>query len=122
MGLLGIFNVFRSGGKFLNILIMHAHSDNRGDEAAIKAMVASMFELYPDATINVFINGRTKYPRLEGVNQYDRMPIIHSLTSKLDFIVMCLTGGRCAFSEHGRIFLSSIANADIVVHAPGGPS
>ena len=37
----------------MKILIINAHSDNRGDEAAIKAMVDDVIGIYPHAEIVV---------------------------------------------------------------------
>ena len=43
----------------MNILIIHSHNDNRGDEAAVKAMVDELLMTYPEAVIYISNNGYT---------------------------------------------------------------
>ena len=48
----------------MKILVLHAHTANRGDEAAVKAMVDEILEAKPNANITICINGNTFYPNM----------------------------------------------------------
>ena len=50
-----------------NILIINAHTENRGDEAAVKAMIAAIKEKEPDANICISYNGPTFYPNMNNL-------------------------------------------------------
>lgn len=106
----------------MKLVIIHAHSENRGDEAAVKAMTDSLLKRYPNAEITIFMNGRSIYPNFHEVKQYGRMPKIHSILSKLDFWLILVSRARLSFTSHGKCFISSIKESDMVIHAPGGPS
>ena len=49
----------------MKILVINCHSDNRGDEAAVHAMVDEINISYPNAIITLSIRGAgTKYPNM----------------------------------------------------------
>lgn len=105
------------------ILVINCHSDNRGDEAAIHAMVDEINEAYPDAAITLAIRGAgTKYPNMPSnvkmIHQF--MPL--SSKAKIAHKVALLTKGKVAISNHEKELINEIKQADIVLHAPGGPS
>lgn len=105
------------------ILIIDAHCCNRGDEAAVKAMVDELAALYPDSTIDISIQDTERYPCMhEGVSQIDRFPLPGSMLHKVEFMLCYASGGRIAFTKETKFFLSKIKESDIVIHAPGGPS
>ncbi len=107
----------------MKILIIHAHNSNRGDEAAVKAMVDELLLIYPDSEIVISNNGFTPYPRMDKrVKQIKRFPVLENKLSQLDFLIAAYTGGKVAFTSYGREFIRQIKDADIVLHAPGGPS
>lgn len=107
----------------MNIFIIHAHTANRGDEAAIKSMCDELLDSDPTLNIKISLNSTTRYPNMsEKVIQIDRMPIPREWKSKVDFIIMYLSKGKIAITRHGKKFLKCIKEADIVLHAPGGPS
>ena len=68
----------------MKILILHTHTANRGDEAAVKAMVDEILAVKPNANITICINGNTFYPNMpKQVKQIGRMPKLHSKISFL---------------------------------------
>jgi coenzyme F420 hydrogenase subunit beta len=109
----------------LNILILHAHWNNRGDEAAIRAMIDSLRSELPLKKMSMMIVG-------SDVNwfPYDDMDVIELYPSSsggrirgyLDPLLMLVTFGKLSFSKGGRKFIKAADEADIVIHAPGGPS
>ena len=105
-----------------NILIIHAHTENRGDEAAVKAMIAAIKEKEPDANICISYNGPTFYPNMNNVKEICRFPKIASKLAQLDFFLILMTKGKLSVTKEGREFINEVKKADIVLHAPGGPS
>lgn len=107
----------------MNLLIIHAHNANRGDEAAVTAMVKELRGIYPDAKITISINGYTPYPNLpEDIKQIDRLPKLRSRVAQLEYFIILATKGKVAFTKEGKVFMKALWEADLVLHAPGGPS
>lgn len=107
----------------MKILVLHAHTANRGDEAAVKAMVDEILEAKPNANITICINGNTFYPNMpKQVKQIERMPKLHSKMALLEFYLFYLTGTKFAISKECKEFRTELLKADLVLHAPGGPS
>ena len=107
----------------MKILVIHAHTANRGDEAAVKAMVDEILLVAPDSQITISINGSTFYPKMDPrVKQINRVPVPHSMIGKLDFYIMCMTKGKLALIKKHKEFIEEIKTSDLVLHAPGGPS
>lgn len=107
----------------MKILVINCHSDNRGDEAAVHAMVDEISVAYPGVEITLAIRGAgTKYPNMPSnvkmLHQF--MPI--SVKAKVAHKIAVLTGGKVSVSSNEKALISEISKADIVLHAPGGPS
>jgi len=107
----------------MNILIIHAHSANRGDEAAVKAMVDELLIYNKKANITIVNNGEVKYPNMPTqIMQIDRFPILGNNLSKIEFMLMWMTSGKFAISKSAKEFISYVKDTDVILHAPGGPS
>lgn len=107
----------------MNILIIHSHNANRGDEAAVKAMVDELLLKYPKAKITISNNGFIPYPNMpENVIQISRFPKLQSKVAQAEFFIVLATKGKVVFSREAKLFMKSLLQADIVLHAPGGPS
>ena len=107
----------------MNILIIHSHNANRGDEAAVKAMVDELLTKYPDANITISNNGFTPYPNMpQQVSQIDRFPKLRSRVAQAEFFITLATKGKLVFTKSGKAFIKALKSADLVLHAPGGPS
>ena len=107
----------------MNILVIHSHNANRGDEAAVKAMVDELLIKYPGAKITISNNGFTPYPGMpENIIQIDRFPKLESRMAQLEFFIVLLFKGKFAFTKEARKFIRALKEADVVLHAPGGPS
>ena len=107
-----------------NILIVHTHWDNRGDEAANRAMVDEIHRLLPDAEITVqFASDETE--GFEAFYSSGAKVLSHRFPHSwnlLEMILMYISKGYITCSKDGKDFLCAVKDADIVVHAPGGPS
>ena len=98
-----------------NILVIHAHTENRGDEAAVKAMIAAIKEKEPDANICISYNGPTFYPNMDNVKEICRFPKIASRLAQLDFFLILMTKGKLSVTKEGRGFINEVKKADIVL-------
>lgn len=106
----------------MKILIIHSHTQNRGDEAAVKAMVDELLLELPGADICISSEGTTKFPNMpKAVRQIARFPKPGSRIYLIELFIALLTKGRILFSREGREYITAVKEADIVLHAPGGP-
>ena len=107
----------------MKVFIIHAHTANRGDEAAVKAMVDEILFAKPDTEITIAINGRTFYPAMNPrVKQIGRFPAVHSMMAKIEYPLFVNTFGKICFTPAAKNFKKALLDADLVIHAPGGPS
>lgn len=107
----------------MKILVINCHSDNRGDEAAIHGLVDELNECFDELNITLAIRGAgTKYPNMPAnvkmIHQF--MPI--SRKASLAHQILMLTSGRVVISSGEKILIEEIKAADLILHAPGGPS
>lgn len=111
----------------MKILILHAHWSNRGDEAAIRAMIDSLRAQLPVEKMWIMIVGfkpeQFPYDDIEILKLY---PIFfrkrHFLVDSIDAVFNILTCGRLSLTRRGRKCLRVVSEADVVIHAPGGPT
>lgn len=107
----------------MRIFVLHAHTANRGDESAVKAMVDEIQYALPGTEITICINGSTFYPNMPSkVQQMGRVPKLHSKIGLIEFYLFYYSNGKIAFSKELRNFKEHLLKADLVLHAPGGPS
>lgn len=107
----------------MKILIIHSHTANRGDEAAVKAMVDELLLGMPDLEITISINGATPYPNMPPqVKQIGRFPKLRSRVAQFEFFAAKATNGNLVFTKEGKQFIKALKEADLVLHAPGGSS
>lgn len=108
----------------MNILVLHAHTANRGDESAIKAMVDEISSAIENVHIVICINGNTFYPNMpDNVKQIGRVPKLHSKYSYLCFWIYYLSRGKIVMPSSGiDEYDKALREADLVIHAPGEPS
>lgn len=107
----------------MKILIIHAHGNNRGDEAAVKSMVDEITAKYPGMEIVISGEGLNRYPLLSAnVKQISRFPKNYSKTDQLSFLISLLTRGKIALTNDGKEFIKVVKSTNLVVHAPGGPA
>ena len=108
-------------GAKLNVLVVHANWNNRGDEAAIRAMIDSIRELLPIGQIKMMIRSEMieefVYKDVEVLRYY---PV--SNLERVDSLLSMILLGKKSFTQRGRKFIRAVDAADIVIHAPGGPT
>lgn len=102
-----------------NILIINAHWNNRGDEAAVRAMLDELLK-QEDIDIQIQIKVIKLY-------QFDYsgiyvIPIYPRLRDIPELMLGTFITRKAVRSERGKKFFDALEWADIIVHAPGGPS
>ncbi len=106
----------------MNILIINCHTDNRGDEAAVHALVDELNCSYDNLEITLAMRGDGRYPNLP-----------ENVTSISQFIpaggkaiianqIAIISKGKINLSRKEKIIVNAVRHADIILHAPGGPS
>jgi len=118
-----------SSKKGLNILIIHAPWNDRGDEAAIRAMVDSLILNLKVEKITMMIMYKTfaqfPYKNIRTIEHPFSMsiyiPKITYILVHLNAFVMLFSFGKLSFTKAGKEFIKAVDQADVVIHAPGGP-
>lgn len=107
----------------MKISIIHAHWFNRGDEAALRAMIDELHLIYPNAEVVVQILGTPIwFPYSKEIRLIDGNLPQGKKFRWVDYCLLYLTKGRLSLKKESRRFVSEIASSDLVLHAPGGPS
>ena len=109
----------------MKILILHAHWSNRGDEAAIRAMIDSLRAELPVEKMWIMIVGLSEqfpYGDIEMLELYPTWLGLARLVERLDAVFNMLTFGKFSLTRRGRRFIRAVNEADVVIHAPGGPT
>ena len=108
--------------KVMNILVINSHWNNRGDESAIRAMADQLLKRYPES--NIIIHSDYKLLQFSNTDNRFVNKVVPFGTRKniLDMYLTYLTKGKIAIVKESKEFYDLIKWADIVLHAPGGPS
>lgn len=106
----------------MNILIINCHTDNRGDEAAVHALVDELNSIYKNLELTLSMRGEGRYPNLP-----DNVTCISQFIpakNKSIFAnhVAIISKGKINISQKEKVMINAIKHADIILHAPGGPS
>ncbi len=109
-----------------HILIVNQHGENRGDEAAMRAMLASFCEQLPGTTFTLLYQFRDPDLRLSFREQVEDLPIVLPLRDYLRALLytpMKRIGwdARWLLPASMRSIVRAYERADLVVSAPGGP-
>lgn len=109
-----------------NILVVNQHGENRGDEAAMRAMIREVGSHFPDSHFTLIVqfqdtslhfsfdesvsllHMKMPYTSLAGLMLYTLLKAVHINMSML-------------LNSYTQKIINSYENADIVISAPGGP-
>ena len=106
----------------MNILVINAHWNNRGDESAIRAMTDRLLERYPDSKIKIHSDFNFLQFPLNDKRIENAVIPFGSRKNIIDMYTTFVTKGKFALVKESKEFYNLIKWADIVLHAPGGPS
>lgn len=106
----------------MNILIINCHTDNRGDEAAVHALIDELNCIHNGLSITLSMRGEGRYPNLpENVTCISQF-IPAKKKAILANYVAIISKGKISLSQKETDLIEAIKCADIILHAPGGPS
>ena len=111
----------------MHILIANQHGENRGDEAAMRAMLQSFAQALPDTTFTLLYQFQDRGLRLTFDETVQDLPIVLPASDYIRALVYTgfkMTGLdlRSVLSPPKQPIVEAYARADRVVSAPGGPS
>jgi len=109
-----------------HILIINQHGENRGDEAAMRAMLAGFREELGDVRFTLLYQFKDRSLRLSFREQVKDLPIV---LPPLDYMRALLYSAtnlvridlKSVLSSAMRPIIDAYRSADLVVSAPGGP-
>lgn len=106
----------------MNILIINCHTDNRGDEAAVHALVDELNCSYDNLRITLAMRGDGRYPNLpENVTSISQF-IPAGRKAIIANCIAIVSKGKINISRKEKNLVTAVNCADIILHAPGGPS
>jgi len=117
---------FRSDTPATGVVVINQHGDNRGDEAAMRAMITHLSEGLPDAQFTIvhqFSDPRSQVDLDVPVEYIDIRPSVVealrlSLFAALSSLRIPWDG---VLGRHGRMVVDRYRAAQLVISAPGGP-
>lgn len=115
----------KTAGNIIKIVITNSHANNRGDEAAQRSLINSLKRLIPNAEFTVL----TISPN--GLQLQENVRILRTFSASrktglfiIFWAVFRSLGIRLpTFNKGHEVFeaLEEMANADVIISAPGGP-
>lgn len=107
----------------VNILVINAHWYNRGDEAAIRSMLREIKAGIKDCDIKI----QAALPQMQPEESYiEEAKVIECFPSRnkqlIQSILFVCSSGMICCTEPLKSFVENMKWADLIIHAPGGPS
>lgn len=100
-----------------NILIINAHWNNRGDEAALRSLIDSLLEKNYSVCVQFQSVKVLQFP-YEDITYTTEYPRLRHLVG---FVLSIISNFKYVPST-GKEFIKMLRQADLIIHAPGGPS
>lgn len=109
-----------------HILIVNQHGENRGDEAAMRAMLAAFVEELGDVEFTLLYQFQDRALRLSFRENVRDLPIIIPPLEALGMVIFSATkltrrGLRRLLGPTTAAIIEAYESADLIVSAPGGP-
>ena len=109
-----------------HLLVTNQHGDNRGDEAALRAMLEGLTARVPGARFTVVHQYADKTPAVTLPENVELVPMFRSLVDVAllgVYAVLRRVGLRPRFllTATGRRVVAAYESADFAISAPGGP-
>jgi len=115
-----------NGPNLKHILIINQHGENRGDEAAMRAMLSRFREELGDVRFTLLYQFKDRSLRLNFREQVQDLPIALPLLHYIRALLYSATNLmkidlEPVLSDAMRPIIDAYRSADLVVSAPGGP-
>jgi len=105
--------------KTINITIVNAHWNNRGDEAALFAFLEGLQQIYDNCRITILIkDGKSvvQFPEMKGVTCFPA-----KFNAKPWYIwLSALTGGHIGRNVFLNKTIKTLRKSDLIIYSPGG--
>jgi len=104
---------------YKNITIVNAHWNNRGDEAALFALLEKLKENYASSEITIiFKEGKSveQFPEIENINYF----AAKFKTEIWKMWLSVLTLGIWGFNEFLKKTIITLKKSDLIIYSPGG--
>lgn len=102
-----------------NVFIIHAHWNNRGDEAAVRVLIDQLLKNHNLINLQIISSNVNQFPYTK--KEINLIPLYPRFRQIPDFILGILSKGNLVFSKEGKYFFKTLKSSDIIIHAPGGP-
>lgn len=103
-----------------HIFIIHAHWNNRGDEAAVRAITDALLRENMEIEMQVVSPEVHQFPYKK--EEVSLIPLYPRFRNIPEFLLACVSGGKTAWTKEGKHFFESLRKSELILHAPGGPS
>jgi len=103
----------------MNISIVNVHWNNRGDEAALMAILHGLRSEYQDASITILFKDPKSvefFPDMEGISYYHAQ----FKAQIWDIWLTTLTRGWLGFNKILKKSVNTLKRSDLIVYGPGG--
>ena len=103
----------------MHIVIVNAHWNNRGDEAAHRPLWEELLRRYPDCRITVMFKDRlpvTWVPRMENMEFFS----CQFKAATWDIWLVALTRGMVGKNSELKKAVRTLRTADLIIYPPGG--
>jgi len=104
---------------FKNITIVNAHWNNRGDEAALFALLEKLQEMYKSSKITIiFKDGKSveQFPKMKNVDYFPAK----FKTKIWNIWLTALTRGSVGTNKLLKKTVTTLKKSDLIIYAPGG--
>ncbi len=103
----------------MKITIVNAHWNNRGDEAALVALLSILKEKYPNCKLSIIF--KDKY-EIKSTSILGDIDFIHSQfkTTLIELGIALITKGKVSFNQKLRKTILKILDSNLIIYAPGG--
>lgn len=102
-----------------DITIVNAHWNNRGDEAALFALINKVRGSYPDSRITIIFkddNSIQQFPEIDGIDYF-----IGKFNVKIPEIwISAISGGILGKNEKLKKTVRKLKKTDLIIYSPGG--
>lgn len=100
------------------------HWNNRGDEAANRALIEKLKADYPELEIYVQLLAM-EHKGIEDL-ELQKIVFLKSLFPRrrnlIEYFLMYISKGKIYYSKAGKEFIQIMKEAEVIVHCPGGPA
>ena len=105
--------------KNLNIAIVNAHWNNRGDEAALLAIIKGLKSYYTDSKITIFFKDD------KAIKQFPEIKNVDFLLAKFnekiwDIWLASLTRGKVGINKTLKKTIKNLTKSQLIIYSPGG--